>query len=500
MKQYEGILTLDLSRKGKVYKRVEQKNDVTDLVQDTFLDGNFGYLLQRDKSVVMDFFDGCLLTDKQNSAALGMLAHDATVIAQAGNDTYTGSNSRRGSYIPLESSVFSDPSLGFKKVWKWDNAYGNGRINSVCLAPHETAIFDYQAGALPIDGNPPNKPLGYSSITDASASYASEFSSSNAHLNIIDYNTGKGYYVCLNSDRTALYIDEFEVSCSTVRILGDPDHIVRQIGSRHTIPISPALPAPSTFGDFEVTMAYTGNAIHILSFSNFTDSGVDKVSILDYKVLTSDLTQFVEASPTPKVYSDVWLYPFPSSRDPESNLELIKDGFIYNDTDHYLFNIGRAGGENGTPSMLRFDLTSTNVKSYGLSFAPPNRHGDLNGYLQAPSILLDNGDFYKFLRSNNTLPNYYSYYYHNDQVFAVSPLSRMMPGNVKLQAVNGGKNTIISNFEVTNNTNPPSVNLIQQLDNLYPYVSTVANLSTEVVKTYEFDMTLSYSVRESTSS
>lgn len=489
MKQYIGTLTLDLSRKGKVYKRVEQKNDVTALIQDTFLDGNFGYLLERNKSVVMDFCDGCLLTDKQNSAALGMLAHDTTIIAQAGNDTYTGLNNKRGSYIPLESGTFIEPSLGFRKVWKWDNAYGNGRINSVCLAPHEVAIFDYQAGAKPIDGNPPNKPLGYSSISD-STTYAAQFSTSNSHLNIIDYNTGKGYYVCLNSDRSALLIDEFEVSCSTVRILGDPDHVVRQIGSRHSIPISPALPAPSTFGDFRVTMCYTGSAIHLLSFSNFTDGGVDKVSILDYKVLTSDLTQFVESSPSPKVYSDVWLYPFPSSRDPEGNLELIKDGFIYNETDHYLFDIGRAGGEEGTPSMLRFDLTSTNVKSYDLSFAPPIRHGDGNGWLQAPSILLDNGDFYKFLRSNNSLPDYYSYYYHNDQVFAVSPLTRMS-SNVKLQAVNGGKNTIISHINGTNL-------LITQLDNIHPYVSTVANLSTEVVKTYDFDMTLSYSIREAT--
>ena len=486
-KQFEGTLRLDLSRKGRVYKRIEQKNTVTSLVQDTFLDGNFGYLLGRDNTTIMDYFDGCLLTDKQNSAALGMLAHDTNIIAQAGNDTYTGLNNKRGSYIPLESGTFIEPSLGFRKVWKWDNAYGNGRINSVCLAPHEVAIFDYQAGAKPIDGNSPNKPLGYSSISN-STTYAAEFPTSISHLNIIDYNTGKGYYVCLNTDRTALLIDEFEVSCSTVRILGDPDHVVRQIGSRHSIPITPALPAPSRFGDFRVTMCYTGNAIHLLSFTNFTDGGVDKVSILDYKVLTSDLTQFVDSSPSPKVYSDVWLYPFPSDRDPEGNLELTKDGFIYNETDHYLFNIGRAGGEEGTPSMLRFDLTSTNVKSYDLSFAPPVRDIDENGWHLAPSILLDNGDFYKFHRGNNSLPDYYSYYYHNDQVFAVSPLTRMN-SNVKLQAVNGGKNTIIQNINGLGR-------LVLQLDSLFPYVSTVANLSEEVRKTYEFDMTLQYSIRE----
>lgn len=273
LKQYEGTLRLDLSRKGKVYKRVETKNTVTTLVQDTFLDGNFGYLLERDKAIPENWFDGCLLTDKQNDPSLSMIAHDSEVTAQAGNDTYTGLNPKRGSYIPLDSGTFTDPTLGFRKVWKWDNAYGNGKINSVCLAPHETAIFDYQTGALPIDGNPPNKPLGYSLIS-GEGTYADNFDTSISHLSVIDYNTGKGYYLSLSSARTDLFINEYEVSCSRVRILGDPDHVVRKV-ARHSIPISPALPAPTGFGDFWITFSYTGDAFHILSFENYTDSGVE---------------------------------------------------------------------------------------------------------------------------------------------------------------------------------------------------------------------------------
>lgn len=489
LKQYEGRLRLDLSRKGQVYKRVEQKNTVATLVQDTFLDGNFSYLLEREKAIVEDWFDGCLLTDKANNPSLCMIAHDSDVTAQAGNDTYTGLNPKRGSYIPVDSHIFTDPTLGFMKVWKWDNAYGNGKINSVCLCPHETAIFDYQEGGLPIDGNPPNKPLGYSYIGNAASMYANNFDSSISHLSVIDYNTGKGYYITLSSARTSLYIDEFEVSCSRVRIIGDTDHVVRKI-ARHTIPISPALPAPSGFGDFRNTFAYTGDAIHILTFDNFTEGGVEKVRIKDYKVLLSDLTAFVEATPTPMVYSDVWLYPFPSSSDINSEYQLFKDGFVYNDTDRYLYCLGKEGGENGVAKMLRFDMDSTDVTSYDLSFAPPIRSGSDNGYVNnGASILLDNGDFYKTYIAQNSLPTYYSYYFHNNKVYAVEPFQRSPNSSTWLRNISGGKGTIIQGFY------NPNV-LYFQLDNIYPYVSTVANLSEEIKKTADFDMTLYYSVRE----
>ena len=86
------------------------------------------------------------------------------------------------------------------------------------------------------------------------------------------------------------------------------------------------------------------------------------------------------------------------------------------------------------------------------------------------------------------MPNAYAYYYHNDKVYAVSKFEKMAaPG--ALIAVNGGKNTIIQSMNGNGR-------LVLQLDSLFPYVSTVANLSEEVRKTYEFDMTLQYSVRE----
>lgn len=478
LKQYEGRLRLDLSRKGKVYKRVEQKNTVTTLVQDTFLDGNFSYLLEREKAIVENWFDGCLLTDKANNPSLCMIAHDSDITAQAGNDTYTGLNPKRGSYIPADSHTFTDPTLGFLKVWRWDNAYGNGKINSVCLCPHETAIFDYQEGALPIDGNPPNKVLGTSTV---SADY---FDDSLAHLTIIDYNTGKGYYVTASSDFASVIIEDFEVSCSRVRILDRPDYVVRKIG-RHVIPISPALPSWETrFGGWRVALAYTGDTIHIIPFENFTEGGVRKVRIRDYQILTSDLTSFVDPTPTPLVYSDVFLYTFPVRANLRGESEFQKDDFIYNATDGYLYALGEEGT---TPSMLRFDLNSTSVHSYDLSFAPPAySYGIDNGYVNnSGGLILDNGDFYRFCNVDGSSAYKYMYYYHNDKVYAVRPYTNYTS---RFKNFSGGKGTVI----YTMNYGTPTI----QLDNIYPYVSTVANLSEEIKKTADFDMTLQYSVRE----
>jgi hypothetical protein len=54
--------------------------------------------------------------------------------------------------------------------------------------------------------------------------------------------------------------------------------------------------------------------------------------------------------------------------------------------------------------------------------------------------------------------------------------------------MNEGKNTIFDTGYL--------YGLYTELNLIHPYVSTVANLDEEVTKTYEFDMTLVYSIRE----
>lgn len=491
----EGRLRLDLSRKGKVVKRVEKKNTITSLFQNAILEGDFQYLGDRSKIVPESFFDGCLLTDKANNASLSIIAGDSEIIAQAGNDTYTGTNSKRGSYIPLESFHFSSPTDGFTKVWRWGNASGNGKINSVCLCPHELAIFDYieggkypatSDGARTQDFNPPNKVLGYSEISGYNVE--STFLSSIAHLTIVDYTNARGYYIRVSSDFLKVLIDEYEVSTSRVKLLSSPDYVVRQIGSTHTITLATALPSGLTrFGDYPFTVCYTGDTFHIVAYEGFTESGVEKVTIRDIAIPKADPTTYTE---TFKTFSDVWMYPFTAFGEPSGNIAMSKDGFIYNATDGYLYGLGKNGGTNGTPSMLRFDLNTLQVKAYDISFAPPERQGDANGYNQASSILLPNGDFYKFYiwkyQNNGAITgNNYSYYYHNDKVYAVAPL---LGGPRRFTAMNEGKGTVFdTGFLYT---------LMTQLNVIHPYVSTVANLDEEVNKTYDTDMALTYTVRE----
>lgn len=502
----EGRLRLDLSRKGKVVKRVEKKNTITSVLQNAILEGDFQNLCDRSNINPELFFDGVQMTDKRNNASLSMIAGDSEIVAMAGNDTYTGPNAKRGSYIPLESRHFTDPSDGFTKIWRWDNASGNGKINSVCLCPHELAIFDYKEGSkFPAyngsdrtqDYNPPNKPLGYSLIGGQAYQDETTFMKSIAHLTIIDYEKGIGFYVCVSQDRTKIYIDEYEVSTTRVRLLTTPDYIIRQIGSRHTISLATALPEQLTrFGDYPFTLAFTGDTFHVIAFSNFTEGGVEKTTLRDIAIPTNNLETYTETSHT---YSDVWVYPFTAFGDRSGNITLIKDGFVYIDKttdgnrEHYLYGLGKEGGANGTPAMLRFDLESSDVRAWDLSFAPPEQQGDGNGYNQTQSILLPNGDFYKFyiwkaINRDAIEATAHSYYFHNGKVYAVAQMTTLHGGRRRFTAMNGGKDTIIDTGFL--------YGLYTELNLIHPYVSTVANLDEEVTKTYEFDMTLEYTVRE----
>lgn len=473
----EGRLRLDLSRKGQVVKRVEKKNTITSLFQNAVLEGDFQYLCNRSKIVPELFFDGCLLTDKANNANLSMIAGDSEIIAQAGNNTYTGTNSKRGSYIPLESSHFTSPTDGFTKVWRWDNASGNGRINSVCLCPSAIGIFDFAENTTPPDGNPPNYPLGFST----SGSIGDDvYPKTIGHLTIVDYNRGVGYYLTAKTDLTEIYLDEFEVSTTRVRLLSSPDYVVSQIGSRHTYTINGGLPNPS--------VSYTGDAIHIMSFENRTINSVPSVVLRDLKIDVEDLTNYTElASHT---YSDVTLCTYRGGiQDFEGNILLVKDLFVYDDTNKYVYNLGYV---NSVGKMLRFNISqdSNQVKAYDVSFAPP-LDGESGIQNNGASILLDNGDFFKTNYLNMASGNYI-YYYHNDKVYAVAPVYRQ--GSEAIYSVNGGKGTV---FFLTNWGKRAGTNRVYtELNLFYPYVSTVANLDEEVNKTYDTDMTLTYTVRE----
>lgn len=499
-KKLEGTLQLDLCRKGIVVKRVEKKNTITSLFADAILDGDFQHLMNRQNINPESWFNGCLLTDKPNNANISMIAGNSEIVACAGGagTAYAGSFLKRGNFIEADSHTFTTPTLGFTHTWRWDYSYGNGHIESVCLCPSELGIFDYIDGAmLPAldsdnnrskDFNPPNKALGYSNVSgyDVEETYLNSI----AHLTIIDYANGIGYYVHVSSDSTIL-IDEYAIATSRVRVLSNPDYVLQRLGTTHTISLATALPRDTGWGDRWFTLCYTGDTFHIIAITHFTENNIEKATLRDIAIAKSDMSTYTETYHT---YSNVWLYPFTNWSGADGHGTLIKDGLIYNATDGYIYGIGKNGGSNGTPSMLRFDLASSDVKVYDLSFAPPEQQGDGRGYNQTESILLPNGDFYKFYiwkqdTNASIRNNQHSYYFHNDKVYAVAPMLTTVGRRRRFNAMNEGKGTLIDTGY--------TYGLYTELNVLHPYVSTVANLGGDAVnKRSDMTMTLTYKIRE----
>ena len=94
--KYQGHARLDLLRDGNVVHRVEHKNDVTAFVQNAIGKGNFHNLIASSNimKISENWFGGCLLTDNTNDATTMLLDGGSTVVAQASNDSYSGTNLR----------------------------------------------------------------------------------------------------------------------------------------------------------------------------------------------------------------------------------------------------------------------------------------------------------------------------------------------------------------------------------------------------------------------
>ena len=115
--------------KREVVKRVEKHNNITPWMSDLLHQGNFYQLIEPTKMLPLSqYVNGCLLTDKVNDASLSMIAGDSEVTAQAGNDSYSGTYSKRGTFNQIESGLINN---GIRNVWDWGTAYGNGALAAV---------------------------------------------------------------------------------------------------------------------------------------------------------------------------------------------------------------------------------------------------------------------------------------------------------------------------------------------------------------------------------
>ena len=180
--------------KREVVKRVQKHNNITPWISDLLHQGNYCQIIEPSKMLPLSqFVNGCLLTDKANDASLSMIAGDSEITAQAGNDSYSGTYSKRGTYNAIESGLITN---GIRNVWDWGTAYGNGLISSVCCTRSEfgktelgttSAIPDTDAIASFILGG--NGSYGWYESDDDTL----------GRCQIIDYANERGYYVYYSS-------------------------------------------------------------------------------------------------------------------------------------------------------------------------------------------------------------------------------------------------------------------------------------------------------------
>lgn len=431
--------------KRTVVNRVQKHNDITPLVDKVLNEGNFNYFLNPDAILPLKkFFDGCLMTDHVNTASSMIIAGNSDVVAQAGNDAYAGTFTPRGSFNSVESGLITG---GFRNVWDWGTAYGNGTIASVCLCRASVGKTERRANSALTDSASPFETLG--SYTFKNQTYDFGF------MPIIDYVREKGYYLTYSSG--TITIKEYDINTFDIHVLGDTKNACSV--TTHTISQS-----VNNYGSGTSSLSYTGDYIHLLTWS---DAGT---TLNDYAIKLSDWT----CTLTTHTYTGCRFAGWGPSwwGEASKDVMLIRDGYIWA-TSHSGQKIAKCSMTNDA------DVTLYDNPAYVCAVAAGS-----NSVGYGKFFLLPNGDFYI------QAPNNYEYttYYHNGVLYAVR-------GN---QAVTGNSGT--TGYQVTD------AGLIVQsyvsysdgivLLSTYPYVSTVNNLDEAVTKSADLTMKLTYEITE----
>ena len=455
--KYQGHARLDLLRDGNVVHRVEHKNDVTAFVQNAIGKGNFHNLISSSNimSIYENWFSGCLLTDNTNNAATMLLDGGSTVVAQASNDSYSGTNLRRGNINTADSQVITG---GYKFVWEWDTARGNGTINSVCLTRPQIARMDFSTTAVTEDVGVAidNLTSGYYAIVDTTL----------CNCNVIDYETEKGYQVTYSSGK--ITIKEFNFSCKALHLL-TPLYGAVQNGSDHTISQTVANYA---IASASVSYDDTNKIIHLLTWSG------NKLN--DYAIDTADLDT---CTATTHTIADVTFFNTATNYATilRRDVILIDNGFAW-----AMVNSGQ--------KIVKIDLANNVVSSeynnpiYTIGGAASTAN---NGSF----MKLSNGDIYKFgnvtndtLAPGSTEP---CVYFHNGIMYYAKNynISRYQT-EVGFHSNNYGTFVRTSGSTTANSSRAG-------VATCFPYVSTVCNLNNSVTKNAGLTMRLDYSVTES---
>ena len=454
---YHGHTILELlDNKGRVTRRVEKDNTITNYQVGVMGRGNFHYLIPNTKimPVNSNFFSGCFLTDGKNATdglPVSMLSHTANITAQASNDAYTGSgNLKRGSYDSYASQELAN---GFQNVWTWDNSHGNGHIDSVCLTRPELAKIELKSTA--------------DALSEDTA-YANEFFRNNVQvdislskLNVIDYENGLGYKVYYDDGK--IHIEAWTLNTNNYYLLGAPLSAIKKVEDE-LITVSGGIVG---YNGTNSCVSFTGDTIHFITFT--VTSG--NTTVHDYQISTSDLSTATVVNYT---FLGVAFDVFPDAG--------IKDAIPIDATNHKLYAICNSRTKIAicdTNNTLNVQIVDNPLASY-------------DNYQNGSCLWLPNGDFYKF--------NYVSWvstdqvvgvlYFHNGTFYATKMLYKELYG-CPIVAVSGNNyGTAI----VMGSSGSDVAYQKMHLQTFAPYVSTVNDLSAqqEVTKTPQQTMKLTY--------
>ena len=458
--KYQGHARLDLLRDGKVVHREEHKNDVTAFVQNAIGKGNFHNLISSSNimKISENWFSGCLLTDNTNDATTMLLDGGSTVVAQASNDSYSGTNLRRGNINTADSQVITG---GYKFVWEWDTTRGNGTINSVCLTRPQIARMDFSTTAVTED-------VGVA-IDNLTSGYYATPDTTISNCNVIDYETEKGYQVTYSSG--TITIKEFNFSCKTLHLL-TPLYGAVQNGSDHTI--------SQTVANYDMASASvsyddTNKVIHLLTWSGtkLNDYAIDTAN-LDACTATTHTIADVTFLNTSNNYASVI----------RRDVILVDNGYAW-------------AMVNGGKKIVKIDLAH-DVVATGFEFANPiyTINGSASTANNGSFMKLTNGDIYKFgnVKNNTQTVGLIEpcVYFHNGIMYYTKNYNiSIYQSEVGFHSNNYG--TFVRTTGATSNTAYQRAGVAT----CFPYVSTVCNLNNSVTKNAGLTMRLDYSVTES---
>ena len=391
-----GKTRLSLFRDGVEVKRIEKHNAITPFIQGAIKEGNFNMAIPNSAIMPLtQWFDGCVLTDGENDPLVGMIDHDSTTTACAGNTADSGSaDSRRGAANTFETQ---DITGGRRFVWDWSTDRGNGLISSVCLTKSALAISEISETAFP-SANPLNVVL------------ATNTGNANGvgNLTIVDYEKEVGYLVSYSS---GIVVDEYPLSTKKLNLIGAP--FMKQIGydgtaihTLHNIPSSTiSSPAPNIGNS---SISYTGSHIHWITWNNDT--------IKDYVVNTSTW-ELDPAYGTGGIITRTFTgVTFSNIRyNGTYNWNYHKD--VCPIIGNYVWMTGTVGG---VLKMLKCNLLGnapTEIFEYDNPFSTLNVGGQ---YVNGCSVVLPNGDFIKTPSANSNDSSVWgkALLYHNDKFYA----------------------------------------------------------------------------------